>query len=489
MKRWAFLVSILCFGPLLADVATGSGLRLLAPVPLSGGAMQLRVTGTELLPLTPDRAALVTPLTSPLVSTPSGQWTPWDGPRGFADGILQIEYSPPPDESATTPRFFVAREEPAPPPVVVTNLAGLREAVAVARPGTRILVARGAYAGGSYFQGLRGAAGRPIVIAGADPADPPLFQGGSNGIHLTDPEHVVLEDLAFADATGNGLNVDDGGSFDSPARGITLRRLRIRDVGPQGNRDGIKLSGVVDFRVEACTIERWGTGGSGIDMVGCHFGVIDRNVFRHTAAASSGGANGVQTKGGTREVVIRRNRFEHAGARGVNVGGSTGLEFFRPPLKDGEEHAEAGAIVVEGNTFIGNSAAVAFVGVDGAVVRFNTIYRPERWALRILQETTAPGFVPCRNGRFTDNIVAFHSTEWVSGGANVGPNTAPGTFQFARNWWYCLDAPARSRPSLPVAETAGVYGESPQFQDASAGDLRLREGSPARGVGADALPD
>jgi len=80
---------------------------------------------------------------------------------------------------------------------------------------------------------------------------------------------------------------------------------------------------------------------------------------------------------------------------------------------------------------------VAFVGVDGAEVRFNTIYRPERWAFRILQETTAAGFVACRNGRFTDNIVAFHSSQWSSGGVNIGPNTAPGTFQFARNWW-CL---------------------------------------------------
>ena len=35
---------------------------------------------------------------------------------------------------------------------------------------------------------------------------------------------------------------------------------------------------------------------------------------------------------------------------------------------------------------------------------------------------------------------------------NLGQGTAPETFEFARNWWYCIDAPERSVPRLPVAE-------------------------------------
>ncbi|MCC6234720.1 MAG: hypothetical protein IT580_18910, partial [Verrucomicrobiales bacterium] len=192
-------------------------------------------------------------------------------------------------------------------------------------------------------------------------------------------------------------------------------------------------------------------------------------------------------KGGSRDVVVRRNRFEYAGARAVNIGGSTGLEFFRPPLDGSGEPWEAKDIRVEGNTFVGSSSPVAFVGVDGADVRFNTFYRPQRWVMRILQENTAAGFVACRGGRFTDNLVAFDSTQWSAGGINVGGGTAPATFQFARNWWYCLDAPARSRPTLPVSESAGVYGTRLEFRDASAGDLRLVEGSPAHVAGAEAL--
>jgi hypothetical protein len=127
--------------------------------------------------------------------------------------------------------------------------------------------------------------------------------------------------------------------------------------------------------------------------------------------------------------------------------------------------------------------------VDGARVRFNTIYHPQRWAVRILQETRAPGFVSSRNGEFTDNLVAFDSRDWVEGGINIGSDTAPETFTFARNWWYCLDEPTRSRPRLPVEEKDGVYGKEPLFRDAEHGDVRLRPGTSAKEVGADALTD
>lgn len=472
---------------LLAAGGVAAGLRLLPPAPQGDGVLQLTVLAHEGAPLTPVRAALIAALKTTNLRVAMTEWAVVDGVRIFADGVLRIECQSG-GEGLGSPLFFAAREGSLPPEVTVSNAAGLRSAVAEAKPGSRILLAAGTYPGGFYFSNVRGEANLPIVIAGVDPQNPPVIQGGGNGMQFSDAAWIELRDLVFVGATGNGLNIDDGGTFETPSRQVFLHRLRISDVGPNGNRDAIKLSGVVDFRIEGCTLERWGTGGSGVDLVGCHGGIIESNVFRHGAAAASGGANGVQTKGGSRNVVVRRNRFESVGARAVNIGGSTGLEFFRPPLEPDGQHAEARDIRVEGNTFLGSTAPIAFVGVDGARVRFNTIYRPGRWAIRILQETTAPGFVACRNGQFSDNIVVFHSDEWSSGGVNIGPNTAPLTFQFTRNWWYCLDDPARSRPVLPVTETGGVYGQSPQFRDAANGDLRLEPGSPALGFGAEALP-
>jgi hypothetical protein len=365
----------------------------------------------------------------------------------------------------------------------VRDAAGLRRALADAKPGARILIEPGEYPGGLSFAGLRGEAGKPIVIAGSDPKNPPVFAGGGSGMHLSDPAHLELRDLAFRGASGNGLNVDDGGSYETPAHHLLLAGLTVTDVGARGNQDGIKLSGVDDFRIEGSRIERWGTGGgSAIDMVGCHRGVIEKNLLRHT---DEEGSTGIQAKGGSSGIAIRGNRFESAGGRAVNAGGSTGLAFFRPPLAGGSggERFEAKDILVEGNTFIGGGAAVAFVGADGAVARFNTIYRPRRWALRILQENREEGFVPCRRGEFTDNVIAFRSAEW-RGAANVGPNTSAESFKFERNFWYSLDRPERSRPELPAAETGGSYGSDPLFADPEKGDLSLRTGSPAAKLGA-----
>ncbi|WP_337177564.1 right-handed parallel beta-helix repeat-containing protein [Paludisphaera sp.] len=349
--------------------------------------------------------------------------------------------------------------------VEATDDAGLRRALAEARPGTTIRVASGDYAGGVFARDLRGEPGRPIVIRAADPDRPPVFRGGNSAFHLSRVSHVELRDLVAEGATANGINIDDGGDLANPSHHVVLAGLTVRDVGPDGNRDGIKLSGLADFRVEGCAIERWGRGGSGIDMVGCRDGEIVDCTFRH---GDEVGANGVQMKGGTRDVAVRRCRFEHAGGRAVNLGGSTGMAYFRPR----PEGFEGKDLIVEDCTFLGSGAAVAFVGVDGATVRRNIIYRPRSWAFRILQETRDEGFVPSRGGRIERNLIVFRADEW-KGAVNVGSGTAPETFTFAGNAWHALDDPSRSNPTLPVAESGGVHGVEPHFIDAPSGDLRL----------------
>jgi len=344
--------------------------------------------------------------------------------------------------------------------VHVANPAEFRAAVAGAGSGTKILLAGGDYGAGFHFANLRGSEGAPVLITAVDPANPPVFSGGNFGIHLSAPAHVVLAGLVFTNLAQNGLNIDDGGRVDEPGstKGVTLRGLRIADVGSDGNHDGVKLSGVWAFEVLDCVIERWGTrGGSAIDMVGCHQGLLAGNLIRHTPPGPPN-STGVQAKGGSSGVVIRGNRFEHAGGRSLNLGGSTGIPYFRPPVTQGGASAEARDLVVEGNTIVGSMAAIGFVGVDGAVVRFNTIERPGRWAMRILQENAGEGFVPSRNGKFTDNTILFQAADMQGGAVNVGGGTNPESFEFARNWWLCADAPQRSRPRLPNTEVEGVYG-------------------------------
>jgi hypothetical protein len=254
----------------------------------------------------------------------------------------------------------------------------------------------------------------------------------------------------------------------------------VRDVGPGGNRDGIKLSGVKDFLVSGCTLERWGDRGSGIDMVGCHDGLIRKCTFRH---GDEKGNNGVQAKGGTTGIRVYHCRFEHAGTRAVQLGGSTGREYFRPPLaKSG--NAEARKIVVAGCEFIGSGAAVAFVSSEECIFMHNTVYRPRRWVIRILMEAKGEDFIPCRNGTFAHNIVVWRQGD-LRTTVNVGPGTEPKSFAFMNNWWYCEDAPKRSRPELPDREKGGFRGRDPRLVNPANGDLRRHPKSPAHGRGAD----
>lgn len=358
-------------------------------------------------------------------------------------------------------------------PVRVANTTELRHALARATPGTTLVLAAGDYEG-IAASGVSGTAAAPIVLRAERRSEPPRFQ---TGIHLTDLAHVEIDGLLVTGAAGNGINIDDGGTFTTPSHHVILRHVTVRDIGGDGNHDGIKLSGVTDFDILDCTIERWGRGGSAIDMVGCQRGRIDGCTMRDRQ--SGGAANGVQMKGGTRDVIVRACHFEHAGERAVQLGGSTGRDYFRPA----PEGFEARDLIVEGCTFVGSTAPIAFVGCDGGTVRCNTLYLPGKWALRILQETRGD-FTPCRNGVFVDNLIVYRGLDSL---VNVGPDTAPASFAFARNYWFRIDAPHRSMPPLPTAETDGAGGEDPGLIAPASGDLRLRADSPARGRGAEAL--
>ncbi len=361
------------------------------------------------------------------------------------------------------------------PTVDVDSVGKLRAALRDPKPGTTIRIAPGRYRGDIDAQGLYGTTDQPITICGRDPQNPPVFEQGSCAFHLAEVAHLILQDIKVERMSANGINIDDGGVKTEPSHHIVARNLRIRDVGPQGNRDGLKLSGVADFRVESCTFERWGSGGSGIDMVGCKRGVITGSTFRHGDAV---GDNGVQAKGGSEAIRIEKCRFEHSGSRAINLGGSTGMDYFRPE----PQGFEGRDLTVEDCVIIGSHAAIAFVNIDGAKVQHNTIYQPLRYAFRILQETNAPGFVPCRKGQVRDNLIVFRGDQ-MSIPINIGPNTAPETFALARNAWYCSDRPARSKPRLEIPETDGVYGVAPQFKDADRLDLTLPAGGrPRAGV-------
>lgn len=336
--------------------------------------------------------------------------------------------------------------------ITVGNVAELRHELNTAKPGSTYLLAPGNY-GPIWIEKISGDRNNPIVIEAADANNLPVFAGGSEGMHFSGCHFITLRNIRIKDCTANGINADDSGNLTSPSIGMIFENLIIENIGPQGNHDGLKLSGMRDFKVINSTFSGWG--GSAIDMVGCQNGLIENCRFIGKEGFSQ--SSGVQVKGGSERIMIRQNNFRNAGQRAVNIGGSTGLQFFRPELRD----FEARDIEVAGNYFFGSMSPIAYVTSINCVVRQNTIIFPDKWVIRILQEQPTDSFLACQGGVFESNLIVFDKRVQVF--VNVGGHTKPETFVFRNNAWFCADADRR--PTLPTPEINGIHQVDPLLEN------------------------
>ena len=332
--------------------------------------------------------------------------------------------------------------------IIVRDVDSLRAALRDLKPSTTLKIASGDYPGGHSVSGIE-----KLTIEALDPKNPPHFRGGGNAWHFSRCNDLTLRNLRVSGQTSNGLNLDDGGDLANPTTGITIEHVEISDIGPKGNHDGIKCSGLDKLTIRDCTITGWG--GQGIDFVGCHHSLITGCRFIGKEGFTASAA--VQLKGGTSDVIVEKCRFTNAGERPINLGGSTGLPYFRPQ----DAKYEATRLIVRDNVIEGSPCAAAFVGVDDAEFTGNTILFPTKWIFRILQETKEPGFAPCRNVLIKGNKITFRRAQ-VQIDINIAEGTAPETFRFENNRWFAEDKPQASKPRLPVEEKDGIYGVDPR---------------------------
>ena len=340
-----------------------------------------------------------------------------------------------------------------------------------AHAGDTIKIFPGNYTAPNRIRDLKGRPDAYIYLIGTDVSQV-IFEESTQSFHFSNIEYVQMEQITIRRQSQNGMNIDDGGDFSNPSRYIKIIGCRFLQMSGQGNNDLLKMSGIDHFEIRNCEFANGANGGSGIDMVGCHFGEIYSNHFENM------GSNAIQAKGGSQYLKIFSNKFKNCGQRTLNLGGSTGLEFFRPQ----DAKFEAADIEVYYNVFIGSTAPIAYVGCVRVAVVNNTILNPGNWVIRILQETVDPQrFESCGNNSFINNLV-FHSNS-LSRHINIGPNTLPETFNFSHNLWYNHQSPASSAPILPVSEVSGIIGIDPLFEQPGTDEVHLKPESPAIDAG------
>jgi polygalacturonase len=325
----------------------------------------------------------------------------------------------------------------------VRGAAELKAALPRLADGDTLRIHPGDYPGGNFVANLGN-----LTVEAADPANPPHFRGGNQGWHFSRCAQLTVRNLRISGQSGNGINLDDAAPDRGAVPGITLENLHISDIGPVGNFDAIKCSGLTGLTIRDCQISGWG--GQAIDLVGCQ--KVRISNCRIVGKPGFSQHTGPQFKGGCEDVTLEDCELVDAGPRPIQAGGSTGLEFFRPL----GAKFEARRIIIRNNRIDGGQSACAFTGVDGAEFSGNTITRPGKWIFRILAETTGDGFAPTRNVHITNNTITFRRAE-VTTELNIGPHTAPETFVFADNLWYAEDRPEASKPTLPVKETGAIY--------------------------------
>jgi len=88
--------------------------------------------------------------------------------------------------------------------------------------------------GAQFLYDLKGTSNKPIVII-AKEKHQSIFRGGTEAIHLVRCHHVEINGILAEGQSGNGINIDDGGDYDSPSEHIIVRNCILQEMDAEGN--------------------------------------------------------------------------------------------------------------------------------------------------------------------------------------------------------------------------------------------------------------
>ncbi|HEX5059749.1 MAG TPA: right-handed parallel beta-helix repeat-containing protein [Kofleriaceae bacterium] len=371
---------------------------------------------------------------------------PCDAPVSFAEGLV-------PTRVLHVEAGAVGGDGSAEKP-----FGSIAAAAAIATPGTFIQLGLGNHATNQFIPNLHGTATAPIWIGGVQGTHPKI-NGGAEGLHLTAPQYVVIQNLELHGQSANGIDIDDSVGNANDAHHVTLSSVDVYDVleTGSGTEAGIKASGVNDLAIHDSVVLRCGIG---IELVGVHDSVVARNVV------SGSLLHGIRARGGSTDVDIRQNKLRDNGTTGVVLGGSTPFSQFRPPLSMTAPNAEARRVRSFDNVVTGaSSSGFSFISCVDCLVAHNLVFGSPLRLVGIYEGNSSQNgytFELTKNGRVINN--SFVWTSPISfGHVDVGVGSSAATFTFSHDLWLALSTPSQSTPYLgttfnPVPDTGAVIG-------------------------------
>lgn len=361
--------------------------------------------------------------------------------------------------------------------------ATLQKAADVVGPGDRVVVKAGNYKG--FYLSTSGSAGSPIEFF-AEPGvlinTPTSGAGNQDGINLELASHIILDGFSVTGMPRAGIR--SVGTGDDPAAFVTIRNVHAYD----NRRWGI-FTGFVDDLL----IENNETSGSVLEHGIYVSNSGDRPVIRnnetwgnHAAGIHMNGDLSVGGDGLITGAVVTGNKI-YGNAASINGGAFGGGSAIN---MDGVQDS----LVANNLLYDNHASGISLFRIDGAegssgnLVVNNTIHQASnaRWALNIQNAST--------NNTALNNIII---TEHPSRGAiDISTDSLPGlvsdynvvTPRFTTNDSGSIQTLAQWQAA--TGQDAHSFAATPAqlFENWTAGDYRLRSGSPAidKGTSTDA---
>ena len=369
---------------------------------------------------------------------------------------------------------------------------GVQRAIRDTAPGDTIYVHEGEYLNEPRSGGypMYGAPGQYVYLMGVPGEEKPVFAASTTAAFTSitggdnPPHHFVLQDLVYRKASplvgSHCINIYGSTQNYPPVHDVIIDNCEFYQRST--NTQMIKMAGVDFFTIKNCTMNASNGTVIGMAGVGCHEGEV------YNCRVDSCLQNGIEFKGGSSEIVIRNNVINMAYFTGINLGGDTDYEAFRPPLNIMEEPTyEARGIHVFSNIIIDVTAPLAFntardcKAYNNLIVVTDKTRSPsglvETLGLLWIRHSGAGSVpTPSMNNLLANNIFYFREKEeyypnvfWHLMVGDEGDHSD--THEFYNNLWYCFEDSSTSWASwdmngqvaYPIVRD-NVFGKDPLVQ-------------------------